>query len=147
MRLLAAALLVLPAGPMRLLAAALVVLLAGCTAPGSLRCAGVEQPEVEEHLFFGAQRPGGRVSNADWERFLAEEVTPRFPAGLTAWPASGQWRSGSLLVREPSWVLVLVHPPTPELEHEVLALMDAYKGRFQQEAVLRVRTPACMSLR
>ena len=24
---------------------------------------------------------------------------------------------------------------------------DSYKGRFEQEAVLRVRTPACMSLR
>jgi hypothetical protein len=132
---------------LRLLAAATVMLLASCAAPGALHCAGSEQAELEEHLYFGAQRPGGRVSDAEWAAFLAEEVTPRFPAGLTAWPASGQWRSGSLLVREPSWVLVLVHQATPELEREVLALMDAYKQRFQQETVLRVRTPACMSLR
>lgn len=131
---------------LRLLAASLLLLLAGCAAPGALHCAGTEQPEVEDHLYFGAERPHGRVTDADWAAFLADEVTPRFPEGLTAWPASGQWRTGSVLVREPSWVLVLVHPATPELEREVLALMAAYKKRFEQDAVLRVRTPACMSL-
>ncbi|NML46396.1 DUF3574 domain-containing protein [Ramlibacter sp. G-1-2-2] len=129
-----------------LFAAALLALLAGCAAPEPLRCSGTEQAEVEEHLYFGSKKPDGRVTDAQWQGFLADEVTPRFPEGLTAWPASGQWRSGSLVVHEKSWVLVLVHRPTPELEREVLALMDAYKGRFQQEAVLRVRTPACMSL-
>ena len=47
---------------------------------------------VSELLYFGSATPEGRVSAEDWSAFLAETVTPRFPDGLTAWPASGQWR-------------------------------------------------------
>ncbi|MBL8529464.1 MAG: DUF3574 domain-containing protein [Burkholderiales bacterium] len=36
-------------------------------------------------LYFGTDKPSGRVTPEDWAQFLSETVTPRFPAGLTAW--------------------------------------------------------------
>ena len=74
-------------------------------------------------------------------------VTPRFPQGLTTWPASGQWRANDgTLTREDSHVLNLVHDDDAATEQAVLELVDAYKTRFRQEAVLRVRTPSCTQL-
>lgn len=35
------------------------------------------------------------VSDEDWRAFLAAEVTPRFPDGLTVIDAAGQWRDGA----------------------------------------------------
>lgn len=102
---------------------------------------------VQELVYFGAQKPGGQVTREEWADFLAATVTPRFPAGLTSWEASGQWRSGTAdLVHEPSYVLSLVRPPEAASEAAVGEVVDAYKERFEQEAVLRVRSPACMSL-
>ena len=116
-------------------------------APGRPACGSGERPAVSELLYFGSATPGGAVSAEAWSAFLAETVTPRFPDGLTTWPASGQWRGADgSLVREASWVLNLVHPGDPEAEGGVRAVVEAYKARFQQEAVLRVRSGACVSL-
>ena len=43
-------------------------------------------------------------------------------------------------------VLVLVHPGDSPSERAVREIVDTYKTRFEQEAVLRVTTPACASL-
>lgn len=110
-------------------------------------CQGGQDAAVQELLYFGTDKPSGRVTPEDWARFLSETVTPRFPDGLTAWQASGQWRSASgSVVQEPSYVLNLVYPPSAEAEKAVLELIASYKARFQQEAVLRVKANACSSL-
>src|SRR4029450_4096020 len=98
-----------------LVSAALVsfaVSLAGCAFLAPPRCPSGQAPAVQEVLYFGTDKPGGRVSAEDWAQFLSEAVTPRFPDGLTSWQASGQWRSASgVVIREPSYVLNLVHTP------------------------------------
>jgi hypothetical protein len=38
---------------------------------------------IVERLYFGLNTPQGAVSESEWESFLAEIVTPRFPSGLT----------------------------------------------------------------
>ena len=48
---------------------------------------------VSEMLYFGTQTPDGAVTAEQWTQFLATDVTPRFPRGLTVWPAAGQWQS------------------------------------------------------
>jgi len=121
--------------------------IASCSAMSPKSCAAGQQAAVQELLYFGAAKPAGRVAAEDWSAFLAETVTPRFPTGLTAWSASGQWRSASgSIVREPSYVLSLVHPANSASEVAIREIVDAYKHRFQQEAVLRVRSDACMAL-
>jgi hypothetical protein len=119
-------------------------LLAGCATPAA-RCT-VGDARVHELLYFGVQRPGGIVSPDEWADFLRATVTPKFPDGLTVWSASGQWRSGDgSLVREDSYVLNLVHADDIASEAAVRAIVAAYKSRFAQEAVMRVRTGACVS--
>lgn len=110
-------------------------------------CRSGEQFAVQELLYFGTQTPSGRVTREDWARFLGETVTPRFPEGLTAWQASGQWRSATgVVIQEPSYVLSLVHAESSATEQAVQELIASYKTRFQQEAVLRVKSYACTSL-
>lgn len=128
------------------LATTISVSLAGC-ASLSPPCQTGQSPAVQEWLYFGTGKPAGHVAPEEWAQFLADAVTPRFPDGLTVWQASGQWRGPSgAIVREPSYVLSLVHAPDAAAEDAVRELVDLYKRRFQQEAVLRVRAEACGSL-
>jgi uncharacterized protein DUF3574 len=119
----------------------------GCGTTNVISCKSGEQLSVQELLYFGTEKPSGRVTPEDWVQFLRETVTPRFPDGLTAWQASGQWRSAAgAVIQEPSYVLSLVHPENAAAEKAIQELVASYKARFQQEAVLRVKTYACASL-
>ena len=84
------------------------------------------------------------VTDSAWAAFVTEIITPRFPAGLTVWPATGQWRdSNGRIRREPSFVLELVLPThTDDTDRAITGIIAEYKRRFRQEAVLRVRMPA-----
>ena len=120
--------------------------LMGCSTALAPRCAAGLEARVIDTLYFGTGMPaGGRVSPTDWQRFIDEEVTPRFPDGLTAWPASGQWRGGDgRIAQEPSYVLTLVHGGDARADAAVAALSARYKALFRQEAVLRVRSSGCV---
>ncbi|MFC5571197.1 DUF3574 domain-containing protein [Lysobacter yangpyeongensis] len=123
---------------------------AGCASlresAAASRCAADAQSMVQETLYFGTQTPDGSVTPAQWSQFLAETVTPRFPQGLSVWPASGQWRgTDGSIAREASYVLTLLHGDDPASDAAVRAIADDYRRRFRQEAVMRVRAPACVS--
>ncbi|MGH7825351.1 MAG: DUF3574 domain-containing protein [Candidatus Binatia bacterium] len=95
-------------------------------------------------LYFGLARPAGNVSEAEWQAFLREEVTPRFPEGLTVWEADGQWRriDGSI-GRERTKVLLIVHDTSPETLLALDSVVDRYKQVFRQQSVLWVTAPVC----
>lgn len=98
------------------------------------------QSQLSERLFFGLESPDGPVSDAAWEAFLAREVTPRFPAGLTVVDAGGQWRGADGAVdREASRVVEIVHEDSAEATAAVAAIVASYRREFQQEAVLVIR--------
>jgi hypothetical protein len=99
---------------------------------------------MRSELYFGRARPDGTaVSEAEWRAFLVEEVTPRFPAGLTVIDGAGQYRARSgEVVHEQMKVLVVYHPPSPEARAALDAVRAAYKARFAQESVLLVTSPA-----
>lgn len=116
--------------------------------PQPSACAGLPgSPMVEASLFFG-RNIGGRlgVSDKDWQRFVTEVVTPRFPDGLTVQDAAGQWRDTGTgtVVREPSKVLILVIPREPAALTKLQEVADTYKTRFRQQAVATVLRPACV---
>jgi hypothetical protein len=124
----------------------LAITLSACAATRELTCKRSEQLAIHDSLYFGTAKPNGAVSIEEWRAFLKATVTPRFPQGLTVWQATGQWRSAyGEISRESSHVLDLVHLDDEISERAVLEIVDIYKSRFQQEAVLRVRTSACMS--
>ena len=119
----------------------------GCaTSTDGYRCRAQEQPAIVDSLYFGTATPSGRVSGDDWQQFLTDVITPRFPEGLTAWAAAGQWRNASgELQKEESYVLHVVHKDEAKYERAVREIVDDYKTRFRQEAVLRVRSATCIS--
>jgi hypothetical protein len=86
------------------------------------------------------------VGADDWEAFLAERVTPRFPGGFTVLEALGQWRPPQGEVRRlATKVLVILHPPTSEAEQAIEAIRREYCEAFALQTVLRSTTPALVS--
>jgi len=133
--------------PVSCVLVATAALLAGCATHRSA-CAPCEQAMINEWIYFGMAKPaGGVVTAEEWDDFLRTFVTPRFPAGLSAWPASGQWRGADgRVVREDSRVLNVLHPADAPSELAIRAIVAEYGKRFAQEAVLRVRSDACATL-
>lgn len=125
---------------------ALAMAISACASTQDFSCKGNEQLAIHDTLYFGAAKPNGVVLSEEWAEFLKGTVSPRFPQGLTAWQASGQWRSAEgFIVRETSHVLTLVHPDDELSEKAVLEIVGTYKSKFQQESVLRARSPACVT--
>lgn len=136
-------------GPAKLAVVFAITLAAsGCASLGGTGCRSGEQAAVHDTLYFGTGIPdGGIVTAEQWAQFLASVVTPRFPQGLTLSEVQGQWQGADgTIVREATHVLQLVHPEDAASEAHVVAIAQAYKTRFRQEAVLRVSSRVCMSL-
>ncbi|MDE0390925.1 MAG: DUF3574 domain-containing protein [Rhodospirillales bacterium] len=102
---------------------------------------------AEYRLFFGRSQGAIEVvSEEAWRAFLADEVTPRFPAGLTVLDASGQWRDDSgEIVRERTKLLLVLAPPGGDAMQRTDEIAEAYKLAFGQSSVLRAVTQACAS--
>lgn len=102
----------------------------------------------EYRLFLGRAGPDGTdvVGDGDWQAFLREVVTPRFPDGLTAQDARGQWRDPQGVIRrERSKVLTLFAGAGPGAMARVGEVAAEYRGRFGQEAVLVSAGTACVT--
>jgi hypothetical protein len=103
-------------------------------------------PFVRTELFFGTEKPdGSEVTKKEWRQFLADEVTPRFPDGLTVLDGIGQFRDSSgTIIREKSFVLVLLYPAETleESSEKIDLIREAYKTAFEQQSVLRVDDPS-----
>ncbi|NJM40651.1 MAG: DUF3574 domain-containing protein [Anaerolineae bacterium] len=92
-------------------------------------------------LFFGTSKPDGTVVTADeLNQFVDNEITPRFPDGLTALTGYGQGRnSAGVIIQEQSVVLILLYPLSDrDASKRIEEIRMAYKAAFQQESVLRV---------
>jgi hypothetical protein len=119
----------------------------GCASELGSKCGPGQDASISELLYFGRATPNGpTVTAEEWTEFLAASVTPRFPRGITVWQAAGQWKgTDGSVIREPSFVLNLVHPDSQSSEDAIRAVVADYKARFNQEAVLRVKSYACAS--
>jgi|SRR5579884_2738057 len=105
-------------------------------------CGGTYQ--MRTTLYFGLSHPSGTISESQWQIFLRDEVTPRFPDGLTVWEANGQWRrSDGHIGRERAKVLLLVHEEKPPVRAAITEIVSRYKQNFHQESVLWETAPVC----
>ncbi len=90
---------------------------------------------------------GGRlgVSVSARSRFLAREITPRFPDGSSVVDASGQWRDriSGRTMREPSKLVIIVVPDEAAMHDRITAIVAAYKHKFRQQSVGVVTRPVC----
>jgi hypothetical protein len=109
-------------------------------------CGGSTAAQVRTTLYFGNARPKGSVSELEWQLFLRDEVTTRFPDGLTVWDAEGQWRAphGSV-EHERTKVLLIVHADTPAAREAVLAVIERYRKAFEQQSVLWETARVCVA--
>ena len=109
----------------------------------ALQCSGAQRLWVVADLLFGR----ANVSEARFARFLAAEVTPRFPEGFTVIDAKGQWRNpaGQKISRERSKVLMIAMPPAADNDERLQQIIEAYKIRFKQQSVGLIVRPACVS--
>ena len=119
-------------------------LVGAATAPG--RPGSVEfDPFIQTELYFGTTTPEGVVTDEQFQGFLDEVITPRFPAGLTLLTGYGQYRnSEGVIARETSKLLILLYPVADAEESSVKIeeIRAMYEQEFQQESVLRVDQPA-----
>ncbi len=111
-------------------------------------CHGAQRPGQIAELLFG--RDIGNhigVSEGAWTRFVAREITPRFPDGLTVSNAIGQWRDSASgrTVREPSKRVEVVLPGHADDEARLDAIAAAYKRRFHQHSVGVIVQSVCVS--
>jgi len=101
---------------------------------------------IRSELYFGRSiSGGGEVSRKDFDKFLAEVITPRFPDGLTVLNARGQFlNSNGDVERERTVVLILLYPVSVRKEKHIKIeeIRAEYLVRFQQQSVLRVDDPA-----
>lgn len=96
---------------------------------------------VRTELFFGTDKPGPDVTDHQFNRFVNDTVTPRFPDGLTVLAGNGQWKDSETgqIVRERSKVVVLLYPVdgAQDSSRKIEEIRDAYEKKFQQQSVLR----------
>ena len=88
------------------------------------------------------------ASDADWEAFLAETITPRFPDGLSVIDVAGQGTTADgTLERERTKMLLVLPPPGDDAMARTGEIGEEYKQRFNQNSVLRVVTEACVAFK
>jgi hypothetical protein len=113
----------------------------------AVRNCGSAAPQLRTTLYFGSARPKGSVSELEWQLFLRDEVTPRFPNGMTVWDAEGQWRGpGGEIGHERTKVLLLVHPDTEAARQAIQTVIDRYRKAFDQQSVLWETSQVCAAL-
>ena len=116
------------------------------SAPATIECGSTTAAQVRTTLYFGSARPKGSVSELEWQLFLRDEVTARFPDGLTVWDAEGQWRAPQgAIEHERTKVLLLVHPDTPAARQSVLSVIERYRKGFDQQSVLWETSRVCVA--
>lgn len=119
------------------------------SAMSTLVCAAPLKPAIEHQVYFGRDRGArGEVSEAQWQRFVAEIVAPRFPDGLSTINVAGQSRDSrpNPLLREHTKLLIVVVPAGAPSTAKIDEVATAYRTRFDQRAVFRVDRPVCASL-
>ncbi len=112
-------------------------------------CIASQQRMQQIELMFG-RNIGGRlgVGEAAWSRFLAREITPRFPDGFTVLDAAGQWRDNerSRPGRERSKLVIIVTADDASVRDKIDTIVIAYKRQFRQRSVGVISHEVCAAL-
>src|SRR3954471_20131101 len=119
-----------------------LVLAGGCSVSASLQPpvakAAATRPSPDEwvrtELYFGlSKRDGATVADADWNRFVDEQITPRFPDGFTVISAQGHYLQDGQVAAEASRVVTILHRRAHDVDDRIDALVEDYVQRFGQD--------------
>jgi Protein of unknown function (DUF3574) len=102
---------------------------------------------MQTELFFGLSEPGGKVvDDQQWQAFVDDTITPRFPEGLTIVDGAGQWRQkDGTIDHEHSKILIIIHKDDADSIRKLDEIRVAYKKQFNQESVIRESEKAWVS--
>jgi hypothetical protein len=112
-----------------------------------IACDATMRAQQVAQLLFGRNVADQvRVTEVEWNDFVAREVTPRFPDGFTVLDATGQWRDSrrGKIVHEGSKLIEIVLPGRSDDKAKIDAIAEAYKNRFEQQSVGLIIGPACI---
>ena len=116
--------------------AILVLAMAPASRAGTPSCPAGFEEFTEYRLFFGRSRADVEVvSDKAWRGFLAAEITPRFPGGLTVLDAAGQWRDGSGAIMRERTKLVIVLAKPAEWGRVPVCVRAVWRGGHQHVAM------------
>lgn len=97
---------------------------------------------IKVELYFGLSSNKGEISEEEWQQFLNQEITPRFPEGLTVVDVYGQYlHSSGCLIKERTKIVIVLFKKQPVNEQKIQGIIQLFKETFQQESVLKVITP------
>jgi hypothetical protein len=97
-------------------------------------------------LFFSRGIAGrAPLRDAEWTEFAAHNITPNFPDGFTVFDGDGQWRNPltGRIVSNPTKILLVAAPRTPDLAQRLSAVIDAYKARYHHQSVGVITRDSC----
>jgi hypothetical protein len=109
-------------------------------------CTPPLQPMLRAEMYFGRNTHNRQIVNdRAWARFVAHELAPHFPEGLTVVDGWGHWRHGdsSVVSREHSKVVIIVTPDIGQVRARLAAMAEVYKQHFEQQSVGIVVQPVC----
>jgi hypothetical protein len=105
---------------------------------------GLHAAATAELFFARNPQAGSEIGDADWRAFVSEEISPRFPEGVSVTDVYGRG-PGHSFVREPSKALVLVFSGSADERRNLKLIREAYGRRFHQRSTLTVEQAACIS--
>ncbi|MEV6551477.1 DUF3574 domain-containing protein [Streptomyces sp. NPDC051597] len=119
---------------------------ATAAAPGT----GQGSPHIATHLYFGTGRHQGKppITEAEFMKFVADVITPRFPAGLTLQEGRGQWRDkDGDINRERSYELTVLYPVAQARarDRDIEYIRRLYCATYELESVGRADVRAQVS--
>jgi hypothetical protein len=126
-----------------------IAVLAGCTAPPgiSVRCEPtLGHPMLVYDLFFGRAIPGRPdLTEAEWQTFQNQVITPNLPNGYTLFDANGAWMNPVTrkTIQETTKVLIAALPDDPGSLVAINRIRSAYQAQFHQQLVGMTVQPGC----
>jgi Protein of unknown function (DUF3574) len=110
-----------------------------CPIPG-------QKPTLVFQMYFGQSvKNRGPVTKKEWNAFLLNTVTPRFPDGFTVHDAYGQWMNteSHSVIREKTKVIVVATADTASAKMNIAQVADTYRTLYKQQSVAIVSNAGC----
>jgi hypothetical protein len=104
-------------------------------------------PALVFSLYFGRSIAGrAELTEAEWQSFLDDTVTPALPGGYTVTDADGAWMSpqSHRTAREHTKVLTVALPDTPGSWVVVGQVRAAYQAQYHQQLVGLTASKGCV---
>ena len=122
--------------------------LTGCSTVQIAACPAGQASLRTAQLFFARNDGKGvAVSDTAFRKFVTDEVSPRFPQGLSVLDGGAQWRGeANKMIRDSAKVVSVALPTGRDASEPLEAVRGAYRTRFKLDSQLQVTEPSCVAL-